>query len=1035
MVPKPFRSPFALLLLATFLFVISSAPAQVTLTTNGQPQAVIVTKVGPLGSVQLAAQELQEHILRMSGALLPIDVVGTEGNYPGKKFIYVGPSSATTAAGISTAGLDLEFYIIRTVNSNLYIVGRDGGDDVWYDLSDCQPGTLLGTYHLLGEILGVRWIWPGESGRFVPPNPSVTVPALNITSGPTMVQRKYRTPRIGTYLSNAPTFGFGVPVLPDNATRKTELALDELRWLRRMRMGTRKSPSFAHSFTQWWATYGVTHPEYFAELLPGGTQPHPAADRVKLHDSSTAVYDQRVADWVASGAGNSLNICPNDSRSFCVCAACRALDRPAQAPEIVFDSSEARLSDRLATFYTQIANRVKLINPNTVVYGYAYDVYRYAPLEANLPDNVALAYVPGAPSDTLPDGITETETNVLGWITHGCTQMYLRPNWMLSAHAGPEWPTHRVGEHFKRLIASGNIKGFDSDSSCGSYASFGLYYYLICRLIADPALPVDTVVDEYCSAFGSAASRVRDYLTYWENFINNQADSGNDEILGWSSCVPAYGSTYTDYAFDGALRILDAAYATLGPGETDARTRLDFLRIACLHGRLTAQGIALVNPALTLPNNPQAEKAMRALLSFRDRNAESFAVWREWMIDRESNVPGMQSYWQSILATPGTGYGSNVGAFIEINGEVAMEAEHFTSSSAGTGTAAGITWQDVGAITGSSGTVMQALPNDGVGTDTGTNGPRLDFKVDFHTAGTYYIFLHIPHHPSGQDDSVNVGLNGTLVNANLGNTTGSWRWRTTNPATIALNIATPGVHTFNIWMREDGVMVDKVVLTTNPAPAFASNGANLGPDEIGKRGTTEYLLTVVNGSGDGCYGTASPVTISAGVAPAGYVFDRWTGATANVSNVLSSTTTIFMPGQDTSIAASYRVDPALDTDNDGLADSWELANFPSLVFASGSPTSDYDKDGSTDFAESVAGTIPGEPQSRLAVESITTAANGDITIRWQSVVGKKYTLETNTGLQSAEWTPIAIGIPGTAPSTTYTVRFAAPRGFVRVRVE
>ena len=102
-----------------------------------------------------------------------------------------------------------------------------------------------------------------------------------------MSQRKYRTPRIGLYLEGAPRYGFGVPVLPASATRRNELALDELRWLRRMRMGTRKSPSFGHSFTA--MVDDLWHdaiPEYFAELLPGRTQPHPAADRVKLHVSS-----------------------------------------------------------------------------------------------------------------------------------------------------------------------------------------------------------------------------------------------------------------------------------------------------------------------------------------------------------------------------------------------------------------------------------------------------------------------------------------------------------------------------------------------------------------------------------------------------------------------------------------------------------------------------------------------------------------------------------------------------------------------------
>lgn len=1025
-IPKTFILPAV----AGLLFAAASH-AQVTLTSNGQPQAVIMTKPSPQGYLQLAALEMQEHIQRMSGAVLPIAVAGSEASYPGKAFIYVGASTATTAAGISTSALAIEHYIIRTIGGNLYIVGRDAGQDDWTDLTDCQTGTLSGVCHLLEDVLGVRWVWPGESGVFAPAMPTITVPVLNITFGPAMSQRKYRTPRIGLYLGGSTTYGFGVPVLPASATRRNELALEELRWLRRMRMGTRKSPSFAHSFTQWWTTYGTTHPEYFAQLLPGRTQPHPAADRVKLHVNSAAVWQQRVDDWVAAGAGTNLNICPNDSRSHCVCSACLSWDRPAQSAETVFDSSDALLGDRYARFYTEIANRVKLINPNTTVYGYAYDVYRNAPLEATVPENVALAYVPGAPSAVTLDGIAETEANVLGWIAHGCTQMYLRPNWMLSAHAGPFWPTRRLGEHFKRVTASGSIKGFDSDSSCSSYASFGFYYYLVCRLIADPALSVDAIIDEYCSAFGSAAPRVRDYLAFWENFANNQADSGNTEILGWNSCMAAYPGSYTDRAFDGALQILAAAYAALAPNETAARVKLDFLKTACLHGRLTAQAIALVSPTLTLANNPPAEKAMRALLAFRDQNAESFAIWREWMIDRESSVPNMQSYWSSILANPGAGYGSNVGAFIESGGQVVMEAEHATASAAGTGTAAGSAWQEISGIAGASGTVMQALPNSGVATDTGTYGPRLDFKVDFHTTGTYYIFLHLGTQ-AGTDDSVNVGLDGTLVNANLGNTTGSWRWRTTNPTTVALNIATPGVRTFNIWMREDGCVVDKIILTTNST--FTLPGSDLGPAESGKRGTSEYLLTVGSGSGDGWYGASSVIAITANAAPPNFVFDRWTGDTTGVTNVFSASTYITLPAQDAAIAATYRLDPALDTDSDGMLDAWETSIFGNTTTAASAAT-DFDKDGFTDLAESIAGTAPNDARSLLKVEEVTASANGDVTVRWQGVAGKTYTIETSASLAAAGWVPSAIGIPGAAPQTSYTVRFGTTLGFLRVVVE
>ncbi len=71
--------------------------------------------------------------------------------------------------------------------------------------------------------------------------------------------------------------------------------------------------------------------------------------------------------------------------------------------------------------------------------------------------------------------------------------------------------------------------------------------------------------------------------------------------------------------------------------------------------------------------------------------------------------------------------------------------------------------------------------------------------------------------------------------------------------------------------------------------------------------TTEYNLTVDNGSGDGQYESGTMVNIIADVAPSGQEFDIWTGDVAAISDVNSPSTTINMPSSNTIIAANYRV--------------------------------------------------------------------------------------------------------------------------------
>jgi hypothetical protein len=67
--------------------------------------------------------------------------------------------------------------------------------------------------------------------------------------------------------------------------------------------------------------------------------------------------------------------------------------------------------------------------------------------------------------------------------------------------------------------------------------------------------------------------------------------------------------------------------------------------------------------------------------------------------------------------------------------------------------------------------------------------------------------------------------------------------------------------------------------------------------------TTSYALTVINGTGSGLYAAGAVVTINANPAPAGMVFQDWTGAT--VGNANAATTTLTMPGANTWVSAVY----------------------------------------------------------------------------------------------------------------------------------
>ncbi len=142
------------------------------------------------------------------------------------------------------------------------------------------------------------------------------------------------------------------------------------------------------------------------------------------------------------------------------------------------------------------------------------------------------------------------------------------------------------------------------------------------------------------------------------------------------------------------------------------------------------------------------------------------------------------------------------------------------------GVQGGKVWTPVTVPSAYSGSgALQALPNTGITNNISAlaNSPRLDFRVNFTKTGMHYIWLRGVG-ASSSDNSVTIGLNGmaTADGENLSTATGaSYGWTNTdsNGVVRTINVPSVGMHMLNVWMREDGVVVDKLILTVNSAYA------------------------------------------------------------------------------------------------------------------------------------------------------------------------------------------------------------------------
>jgi hypothetical protein len=151
----------------------------------------------------------------------------------------------------------------------------------------------------------------------------------------------------------------------------------------------------------------------------------------------------------------------------------------------------------------------------------------------------------------------------------------------------------------------------------------------------------------------------------------------------------------------------------------------------------------------------------------------------------------------------------------------------------------GLSWiqrSDVAGYAGAGALVAEPAGSTVIDSGYATSSPELRFNIQFATSGTYYVWARA-WAADGSANSLHSGLDGaTSAEADRLSTStfGAWTWfRTTlDGADARLTVGAAGVHTLNIWMREDGLRLDRVLLTTDAS--FIPSGA--GPAESPRAG-------------------------------------------------------------------------------------------------------------------------------------------------------------------------------------------------------
>lgn len=493
------------------------------LTDQGQPRASIVVAAEPTAKALRAARDLQEHILRMSGAALPLrtddqDWTGT--------LLLVGRSRYLDQADVQVpVGYPgNERVLLRTVGDRIALVGNDDGD---------FAGTEFAVQVLL-ERLGCGWFGPEELWQVVPNTPTVAVPPLAIDHTPAFALRSL-------WIGQGKRWYLGGPPLRSNHAHDAILPPKE---------------------------YFMDHPEYYA--LVGGTRraegewqlctANPEVIRLTIAQARAA-FDKAPTEVMFS-------LSNNDCGGFCECADC---GRTGSNP-----------GTRMLAFANAVARGLRETHPDKGVIFLAYWYTAMAPTEAlRAEPGVCVMVVasachahpesdPGCPGNVAWEAnfrrwaATGARLGIYEWYIPGCSQKpWRRLPWIAGETAardqdlwrslGVTWVTYESQTAYEEQ----------------PYPLRWPLFYVAAKRLWDASLSADTILTDACEKlYGTAAAPMRGYYRELEDALRRA------QVHGGTWNLPAADVVYTPTLCERLRQQLAAAAAAAPAANPRVRERI-----------------------------------------------------------------------------------------------------------------------------------------------------------------------------------------------------------------------------------------------------------------------------------------------------------------------------------------------------------------------------------------------------------------------------------------------------------------------------
>lgn len=559
----------AILLLTSFTLAAFDLHRQMT--------GVIICHSGtPTPSALCAAKELQTALKRT----LDINAGIVSGTIPEKysALFIVGEMEKYPLL----EKLEWDAFTIDSPGKNiLQLAGKDDHRKPFADYYRANTGTLYAVYRFMRDKLGIRMLWPDESGIIYPELEKISIAGYKVNDAPKLPIRT------GFY-----GHGRRYPVKSREAV---------VRFGRFNGMGSSWQGWFNHSSAQFIGDrYFDSHPEYYAQIDGKRRRPGDGRPRWKIcHSNRELPLIFARTGMKHPDARDFFPVSPNDGENYCECSECIELDGGQKAQFDNLDDTRC-VSGRVFTFAQRTAEALDKLGSTQKIAVYAYSLHTDPP--AGLPklnDRVVVAVCKGINWNMVPQDKDKFDRLVTAWSKKASGILlrdYPGSGRGMSICCYPSL----IDKTIKQLYRT--VKNFYGIDSCGDdsrdFALTGPNEFVRARLCWDPEQSLDKLLDEYyLSGFPGSHRYMRAYFEYFERRLTEIKSKGKNQFPGnllagielMSPQAIAEGRRFLAQARKAAkdkaeLKRIDFMATGLEAAETDSNYYRSLIACGAIHG-------------------------------------------------------------------------------------------------------------------------------------------------------------------------------------------------------------------------------------------------------------------------------------------------------------------------------------------------------------------------------------------------------------------------------------------------------------------